>query len=225
MKRRGFAVARPLVLMFAIVLAFGLGVAIAARSTSPRSTATPGAGSTIGPVGAASIQPPTSLGPAPSPTTPDEAMPLVIDPALRSLVPEKVAGSPVTEDADEAAKALSDPTLRRIASAADAAVAVDTASGNLVLAWIVRLRPKAFGDEAYRQWRDSYDEGACTAAGGVVGRAEAQIGGRRTFVTSCGAGIHTYHVWLQDQDVLISASSVGAGRFGEHLLEGLRVPA
>jgi hypothetical protein len=59
----------------------------------------------------------------------------------------------------------------------------------------------------------------------VVGRAEATIGGRQSYVTSCVAGMHTYHVWLKDQDILISASSVGAGRFGEKLLEGLRIPS
>ena len=224
MKGRGIAVARPLVVTLAIVLAFGLGVAIAARSTAPPPKATP-TGSTAGSGAAATIQPPTSFGPPPSPTPPDDATPLVIDPSLRNLLPEQVEGFAVTEDVDEAAKALNDPTLARIASAVDAAVAVDTAGGNLVYAWIVRLRQSRFGEDAYRQWRDSYDEGACAAAGGVVGRAEARIGGRRTFVTSCTAGLHTYHVWLQDQNLLISASSVGAGRFGEKLLEGLRVPA
>jgi len=225
MRGRGIAVARPLLVTLAIALAFGLGVAIAARSTAPTPRSTSGSGSTAGPGTAATIQPPTSFGPPPSPTPPDDATALVIDTTLQNLLPEKVDGFAATEDVDEAAKALNDPTLARIASAVDAAVAVDTAGGNLVYAWIVRLRQSRFGEDAYRQWRDSYDEGACAAAGGVVGRAEARIGGRRTFVTSCTAGLRTYHVWLQDQNLLISASSVGAGRFGEKLLEGLRVPA
>jgi hypothetical protein len=91
-----------------------------------------------------------------------------------------------------------------------------------VYALVVRLKPGAFGEELFRQWRDSYDDGACTQSGGVVGHAEAEIGGRQTYVTSCVQGMHTYHVWLQDQDLLISASSIGDGRFGELLLKGLR---
>lgn len=207
-----------------LTLAAALAVAIAACSTTPTSTSSTG-GSTAGPDGAGSIQPPTSFGPPPSPTPPDESTPVVLDRALLAILPETVEGIPVTEDIDEAAKALGDPGLGRIASAVHAAVAVDAGTGNLVYAWIVRLRPGVFGAEAYRQWRDSYDEGACAGAGGVVGRAEAEIGGRNTFVTSCVAGLHTYHVWLEEESVMISASAVGEGQFGEKLIEGLRVPA
>lgn len=167
--------------------------------------------------------PPATVGPPPSPTPPDDSSPLTLDSTLLAYLPESVNGIAVTEDVDEAATALSDPALPRIASAVDGAVAVDPGTGNLVYGWIVRLRHGVFTDADFRQWRDAYDEGACAAAGGVVGRAEATIGGRQSYVTSCVAGMHTYHVWLPDQDILISASSVGAGRFGEKLLEGLRV--
>jgi len=187
-------------------------------------TATPGPLST-GLGVTPSIEPPTSFGPPPSPTPPDDATPILLDPTLIAFLPIAVDGIPVTEGVDEAATALSDPALPRIASAVDAAVAVDIGTGNLVYAWIVRLRPGVFTDSDYRGWRDSYDEGACAPAGGVVGRAEATIGGRQAFVTSCATGLHTYHVWLKDQDILISASSIGEGRFGEKLIEGLRVPA
>lgn len=164
---------------------------------------------------------PATFGPPPSPT-PDDAAPVVIDPSLLAILPESIDGVPVQEDIDEAALALSDPALAQIATALDAAVAVQ--GDNLVLAWVVRLRPDRFTLDAYRQWRDSYDEGACTAAGGVVGHAEAEIGGRTAYVTSCAAGLHTYHVWLEEPDLLISASSLGEGRFGERLLAMLRVP-
>jgi len=148
----------------------------------------------------------------------------VLDPALLAYLPKAVGGIEIKEDVDEAATALNDPALPRIASAVGGAVAVDTGNGNLVYAWIVHLRPGVFTDGDYRQWRDSYDEGACAAAGGVVGRAEATIAGRQSYITSCVAGLHTYHVWLKDQDILISASSIGEGKFGEKLLEGLRMP-
>lgn len=149
----------------------------------------------------------------------------MLDPALLAFLPESVGGIRVTEDIDEASNALNDPVLPRIAAAVDGAVAVDTGTGNLVYGWVVKLRHGVFMDADYRQWRDAYDDGACANAGGVVGRAEATIGGRQAYVTSCVAGLHTYHVWLQDQDILISASSIGDARFGEKLLEGLRVPA
>jgi hypothetical protein len=209
-----------------ILVALAITIAAAACSTTPpTSTGTPGIGPASGSGATGSLEPPGSFGAPPSPSPPDETSPLVVDHTLLAFLPESVDGFPVKEDIDEAARALSDPGLTRIASTVDAGVAVDGGTSNLVYAWIVRLRREAFGEGAYRQWRDSYDEGACAAAGGVVGRAEAQIGGRKTYVTSCVAGLHTYHVWLEDHDILISASAVGAGRFGEKLLEGLRVPA
>ena len=197
-------------------------VVLAACTGGPGPTPTPPRASGAA---TATIRPATSFGPPPSPTAPDDSSPIVLDPALLAYLPESVGGIEVKEDVDEAAAALNDPALPRIASAVDGAVAVDTGTGNLVYAWIVHLRPGVFADSDYRQWRDSYDEGACVAAGGVVGRAEATIGGRQSYVTSCVAGLHTYHVWLKDQDILISASSIGAGKLGEKLLEGLRVPA
>jgi hypothetical protein len=38
------------------------------------------------------------------------------------------------------------------------------------------------------------------------------------------AALRTYHVWLKERDVLVSASSIGEGRFGEKLMSTLRVP-
>jgi len=164
-----------------------------------------------------------SLGPPPSPSPPDEATGVLLDPTVLDVLPPAIDGVPVNEDADEAAKLLSSLDLGKVAEAADAAVAVD--GSNLVVAWVVRLRTGSFGEATYQQWRDSYDEGACTAAGGVLGRAQAELGGRDTYVTSCVASLRTYHVWLQDQNVLISASSVGEGRFGEKLMTMLQVPS
>ena len=206
-----------------ILLAASLAAALAGCSTNGPTT-----GPTTGPTGGvgatATAEPPPSFGPPPSPT-PDDAAPVVLDSSLLQLLPESIGTTPVEEDVDAAAEALSNPALDQIATGVDAAVAVDLGNGNLVYAVVVRVKPAAFGEEIYRQWRDSYDEGACTASGGVVGHAEAEIGGRKTYVTSCVEGMHTYHLWLQDQDVLISASSIGDGRFGEQLLAGLRVPA
>ena len=207
----------------AVLLPVFLAAAVLAGCSFATATPTPGATS-IGPVATETALPPTSFGPPPSPTA-DDSSPVVLDATLLDILPASVDGIALGEDADEGALALSDPALDQIATALDVGVAVDVGNGNLVTAWVVRLRPGTFGAEIYRQWRDSYDEGACAAAGGVVGRAEAQIGGRQAFVTSCVSGLHTYHVWLEAQGILISASSIGEGRFGEKLLGALRLPA
>jgi hypothetical protein len=168
--------------------------------------------------------PPASFGPPPSPTPPDDTSPVAIDPALLAFLPESIDGVPVVEDLDVAAEAIGNPAITLIATGVDTAVAVDAGTGNLVTAWVVRLRPGGFGDELYRQWRDSFDEGACNTGGGILGRAQAELGGRNTYVTSCVTAIRTYHVWLEEQNVLISASSIGEDRFGEKLMSTLRVP-
>jgi hypothetical protein len=207
----------------ALVALFAAGsFAFAACSSAPISTTGPRASGATLPTSSAA--PLGSFGPPPSPTAPDDTTAIELDPALLAILPASVEGIPVQEDADEAGSALSDPALPRIATAVDGAVAFD-GGANLVYAWVVRLRPGVFTDPDFRQWRDAYDEGACAGAGGVVGRAEAQIGGRTAYVTSCAAGLHTYHVWLKEQDTLISASSIGDAHFGEKLLEGLRVPS
>ena len=148
----------------------------------------------------------------------------MIDPTLLEFLPAQIGGIPVTEALDEAALALADPALPRIATALDVGLALDEASGNLVTAHVVRLREGAFDDATYRQWRDSYDEGACAAAGGVLGRAEAPIDERTVFVTSCVQQLRTYHVWIQDgAPAHLGLVGRRAARFGEQLMLGLRV--
>jgi hypothetical protein len=207
----------PLAALLAVMIA---GCSDASLQASP--TARVGASGDPGPTSTAA--PLETLGPPPI-ATPDDAAPVAIDGALLAFLPEKIGDAPVQEDDDAAAQAVSDPALDAIATGVDSAVAVDAGNGDLVLANVVRLKAGAFGAELYRQWRDSYDEGACAASGGVVGHAEATIADRQTYVTSCVGGMHTYHLWLEDQDLLISVSSVGEDRFGEQLLEGLRLPS
>ncbi|HJP87431.1 MAG TPA: hypothetical protein VJ850_00125 [Candidatus Limnocylindrales bacterium] len=188
----------------------------------------PSTGPSTGPTAIVSATPTTppigTIGPPPA-ETPDDAAPVTIDQTLLDILPEKVGTVAVKEDTDAAAAAVNDPALNQIATGVDSAVAVNAGTGDLVLVNIVRLKPGAFGAELYRQWRDSYDEGACAGSGGVVGHAEAVIADRQTYVTSCVASMHTYHVWIEDDDILISASSIGEGRFGEELLKGLRLPS
>lgn len=209
----------------ATTLALGLAALLvglaACQPGSTPSISRPGSSGSGG--SAATLEPPTSFGPPPSPSQSADSSPVVLDPTLLAVLPESIDGIPVTESVDEAALALTDPALPRIATALDVGVAVDTANANLVSAHVVKLRPEAFTDATFGQWRDSYDEGACAGAGGIVGRAEATIDERTIYVTSCVAGQRTYHVWLQELDILISASSIGEGRFGEKLMDNLRV--
>jgi hypothetical protein len=204
----------------AAAIALALATVVAACQTgTPNGSGGPGSNA---PNGSSPIDPGTTVGSPPSPTA-DDATPAVIDATLLEYLPETVGGVPVTEALDEAALALADPALPRIATALDVGLAIDETTGNLVTAHVVRLREGAFDDATYRQWRDSYDEGACTAAGGIKGRAEATIDERTVFVTSCVGPLRTYHVWIEDEHLLISASSVGEGRFGELLMAGLRI--
>ena len=202
-----------------------LVTALVACQTTNAPTATQGGPAGSGQPAAATDDAPPTLGPPPSATPRDDTSPVTLDPTLLAFLPESVNGIPLAESVDEATQALSDESLPRIATSVDAAVAVDTASGNLVYAWVVRLRPDRFSDEIYRQWRDSYDEGACSAAGGATGNAEATIDDRTVFITSCAQGLRAYHTWLQDEGILISASAIGDGKFGELLMDNLRVPS
>ena len=197
---------------------------LTAGCSTPPSNTQPFGSTTTGLEGASSSGAPETIGPPPSPSPPDETTPVELDPTVLAFLPSTVGGVAVTESADEATHALSDPSLAKIGSAVDAAVAVDTGTGNLVYAWVVRLRENTFTDAIYQQWRDSYDEGACADAGGVVGRAEATIDARTVYITSCTAGVRTYHVWLEQAGILISASAIGDGRFGEVLMDNLQVP-
>jgi hypothetical protein len=202
-----------------------LAAVIAACGTADPSGSTPRPASSSGASqGVPTVQPPTTFGPPPSASF-DEETPAILDPRVLAYLPAAVNGIPVTEALDEAAIALSNPAVSDFASAVDAAVAVDIGNGNVVSAYVLRVKEDRFSTTVYQQWRDSFDEGACIAGGGVVGRAEAEIGGRNAYVTSCVSGMRTYHVFLEDEMLLISASSIGDARFGELLLANLEVPA
>jgi hypothetical protein len=86
---------------------------------------------------------------------------------------------------------------------------------------VAHLRPGVYSDAFFRDWRDSYDEGACGQAGGVAGNAEAELGGRTVHITSCAGGLLVYHAYLPERDVAVSVISVGEARFGEQLMAGV----
>ena len=145
-----------------------------------------------------------------------------LDTTLLAVLPRDISSIPVIESTEGETDALSDPVLPRIATAAVAVVAVDTTTSDLVYAIVVRLRPDVFTDDAYRDWRDSYDEGACGGVSNVVGHAQSTIGGNSVYIATCANGLRTYHAKLETRSILISASSTGDRRFGILLLGNLR---
>lgn len=154
---------------------------------------------------------------SPSPTSA-----VALDASLLAILPASVAGFAVAESPEAETAALADPQLAIVGTAMAAGLAVDATSGEFVYAVVVRLRPGAMNDAVFRDWRDSYDEGACSQANGVTGNAQAEIDGRTVYIGTCAGGVRTYHVWIADKQLLVSASAVGDHRFGETLMENLR---
>jgi hypothetical protein len=64
----------------------------------------------------------------------------------------------------------------------------------------------------------------CAQAGGVVGKAEAEIADRLTHIGTCAGGVRTYHVHVEaaGDDLIISVQSLGDQRLGEQVIAGLR---
>ncbi|MEO8469003.1 MAG: hypothetical protein ABI573_04980 [Chloroflexota bacterium] len=192
----------------AATLAIALAACGPAPSVAPTRTDAPIASPTQHlPTGTPSVEPSSSV---------------AIDASLLAILPARVDGIEVVESPEAEIAALAGPELAAVGSAMAAGIAVDATSGQFVYAVVVRLEPGAVTDAVFRDWRDSYDEGACSQAAGVTGKAEAQIGGRTVYIGSCGGGVLTYHVWLADQGILISASAVGDRRLGEALMGNLR---
>jgi hypothetical protein len=138
-----------------------------------------------------------------------------IDRTLLDVLPPTVDGVARRTDATVDAEAFGDPTLPAIASAGAAALYLDAPSGDFALATLLRLRGATLDETAFRAYRDSFDRGACSAAGGVARNAEAQLGGRPTFIAACATGLFTYHALLPAARAVLSISSGGAGRLGE----------
>ncbi len=176
------------------------------------------------------VPPTTAVGPTvsaaaptePSATAPAASTGVAIDPSLLGVLPPDVYGFRLNESKDVDAQAARNPLLSLIAIGFGSGLAADPASGDLVVAVVVALRPGLMSDATFRTWRDSFDVGVCSQAGGVTGHAEAQLGGRTVYIGTCAGGVHTYHVWLPGSQRLVSLSAVGERRFGERLIEGIR---
>jgi hypothetical protein len=166
---------------------------------------------------------PTSPSPIAATAAPTAAGSAVaIDRSLLGVLPGDVDGLAITESPEGEASAATAPQLSSLATGFASGLIADPGGADWAFAVVIALRPGVMSDGAFRTWRDSFDEGACSQAGGVTGHAEAELGGRNVYITSCGGGVHTYHVWLAARQRLVSISAVGERRFGEQLMKGIR---
>jgi hypothetical protein len=183
---------------------------------------------------AATGSPTSSVVPSPSPaaasaspvgsdTSPGSSTLIAIDPSLLSILPQSVDGVQLLPAPEAAAQIAADPSLPSEIDAVAVALAVASSSSttdDLAIVNVVRLNEGIFDDDFFRDWRDSYNEAACEPAGGVVGNAEAQLGGRQVFITTCTNGGAAYHTHYSDQ-ILVAITSVGPSRLGEKIISNL----
>jgi hypothetical protein len=203
-------------------LLLALAVALAATATACGTTPAPSAvPASLAAVATPALTPtPASTAPAtPAPATPGTRV-AVEDPSLLGVLPAEVGGQPVVLESQAFADALADPDFA--ANVEAAAFGVVVSGDDLASALVARPVPGAFSEAWFRDWRDSYDEGACAQAGGIAGVAETDLGGRTMYVATCGGGLRTYHTWLDGPGLIVSALAVGTGRYGERLMAGLR---
>ena len=198
----------------------GLGLVLLACSGTATPSPSGGAGPGASPGTSPSIASPPGGSTASGGLEPSGL--IAVDQGLLGHLPASIGGIDVSYSGEATAEVRNDPVLAQNASALAYGLAIDPLTGDLVVAAVVRLRPGVFNDEFYRGWRTTYDRAACAQAGGVAGTAEATMGGRRVHIGTCNGGAHTYHVFLELPGVMISATSVGAKRFGEQLAANVR---
>ena len=193
----------------------------AAPASVPPGPSTPASAAPTASAASTASVPPTASGRA----TDRPSAAVTVDPTLLELLPDAVGGIPLRADEATAADIAREPSIAPfVSSLAIAAAFGPPASGVLgdyVVVTVAHVKPGLFGDLFFQGWRDTFDEAVCQQAGGVQGNVEAEIGGRQTFIGTCAGGIHTYHVHLAEQDVIVSMQGGGPQRFGERVVEGL----
>ena len=154
---------------------------------------------------------------SPSATDPDTA---VRDDSLLSILPPDVEGAPVTVEEASFDDAVRDPAFAE--HVAGAAFSIVTTPTDLASGVVAQLRPGTLDDTFLADWRETYNDGACSQAGGVATNAETELDGRTVYIATCGGGLTVYHAALPERDVIVSLFSIGEGRFGEQLMRDLR---
>lgn len=141
------------------------------------------------------------------------------DLTLLSLLPAEIDGAQVAVEPLGFEDALTSPDF--LMSVESAAFLILVREPDLASGVVARIRPEYWSDAAFRSWRDSYDEGTCEPAGGVVGRAEARLGSQAVNITRCAGGVFVYHTFIQERGVVVSLFSWGEKRYGEQLMAGI----
>ena len=200
--------AAPLVV---VVLAAGC-------ASQPAPTIEPSSMPTPTPVAPSQSAPVASPGTSGSAST--SGLSVMLDESLLAILPATVDGATVGPEAQSFTDAITDPAFVANVQAAVFAIVVD--GGDLASGVVADLRAGVYSDAFFRDWRDTYNTGACAQAGGVVGNAEAELGGRTVYIASCAGGLRVYHAYLEGRNVIVSLFSTGDRRFGELLMSGLR---
>lgn len=211
--------ARPAV----VGLALAAVACLAGCGSAPLPSGSPPPSRPAGPPSATPAR--SSTAPTPSPTAPSPtatAAGIPYDESLLDVFPATIAGLELVSTPEIAGELGGDPQMLAIAQGYAAGVIADQASGELAVAMVIRLRDGIYKDAFFRDYRDSFDAAACTQAGGLVGNAEAEIGGYQTFIATCENGARTYHVHVEQPDMLVSITAVGDRlRLGEAVVEAL----
>lgn len=200
----------------AAVLVVALALVACTPNTAPTALAQP------------TPTPTPSAAPVASPSALSTASPAAaveVDPTLLELLPAEIDGQALRPDAETAAGIAGTADLAPDIEARAVGLYIAPGASNaddFAIVNVVRLRPGVFSDSWFRDWRETYDEAACEIAGGVApGVAQTQIGDHETYIGTCQAGVHTYHVHLASPDRVISITSLGTARFGERVVAGL----
>jgi len=215
-----------------LIIAAGCGsgdVSIPATAPTPATAATPATPAaptaTATPAASAALETPApspgvSAGSSPGLPSSIPGVDVVMDPALLEVLPETVGGARVEMEPESFGGAVEDPSFVANVDAAAFAIVMD--SEDWATGVVAHLRPDVYSEALFRDWRDSYDEGACDQAGGVAARAQITLGDRPVYVTTCSGDLRVYHAYVPEREVIVSLFSLGERRFGEQLVAGLR---
>jgi hypothetical protein len=148
---------------------------------------------------------------------------VTVDPGLLEVLPASVDGIPLVADPDTAAEVAADPLLAESALtiAVALAVAPTSATDDLAVASVIRLRPDVFDEAFFQEWRDTYNEAACEVADGVESETATLIGVHPSYIGTCVGGAQTYHTWLEEQGFIVSVTGTGERNLGEQIIAGL----
>jgi hypothetical protein len=205
-------------------VAIGIGIG-AALGVASRGGPAPSPTAFVAPTGTAGSLPPAATG-TPEPSNGSSVAPsgaVRVDPTLLGVLPVMVAGNPVSESPEAETPAAADPSLAGTVDRLVIGLGHDATMANWAFSSVVALKPGAFSDAFFRDWRDSYDTGACSQAGGTTGTsAQAPMGQYEVYIGRCAGGVSTYHVRLGARNLIVSITALGPDRYGELTIQGLR---